>query len=133
MTPVRQEAFAGRDALRRYTYVPALRIGNLVWLSGTTATDDNNNVVGNDIVEQTRYIFQRFEKLLNELGGTCQDIVETTDYFITTDKYRDTAAVRKEIFGDRKPTSTGVMVAGLLRPGALIEISATALIPDKTD
>jgi enamine deaminase RidA (YjgF/YER057c/UK114 family) len=133
MAPSRQEAFGGREALRRYTYVPALRIGNLVWISGTTATDDNNNVVGNDIVEQTRYIFQRFEMLLNELGGSCQDIVETTDYFITTDKYRETAAVRKEVFGDRKPTSTGVMVAGLLRPGALIEISATALIPDTTD
>lgn len=132
MTPNRQEAFAGREHLRRYTYVPALRMGNMIWISGTTATDDQNNVVGSDIVEQTRYIFQRFEELLNELGGTCQDIVETTDYFITTDRYKDTAAVRKEIFGDRKPTSTGVMVAGLLRPGALIEISATALLPDKT-
>ena len=132
MTASRQDAFGGREALRRYTYVPALRIGNLVWISGTTATDDNNNIVGNDIVEQTRHIFQRFETLLNELGGTCGDIVETTDYFITMDKYRDTAAVRREIFGDRRPTSTGVMVAGLLRPGALIEISATALIQDKT-
>ncbi len=131
MTEDRQEAYAGREHLRRYTYVPALRIGNLVWISGTTATDDNNKVVGEDIVEQTRYIFQRFEQLLNELGGTCRDIVQTTDFYLTTEKYAGTAAVRKEVFGDRKPTSTGVQVAGLLRPGALIEISAMAVLPGK--
>jgi enamine deaminase RidA (YjgF/YER057c/UK114 family) len=133
MTTDRQVAYAGRDHLRRYTFVPALRIGDLVWISGTTATDETNAIVGADIVEQTRTIFGKFEALLNELGGTCRDIVQTTDYFVTTEKYGGTAQVRREVFGDSKPTSTGVQVAGLLRPGALIEISAMAVLPGKRE
>lgn len=129
MPPDRIEAFAGRDNMRRYTFVPALQIGNMVWLSGTTATGPDNVIVGADIVEQAEYILGKFEALLNELGGTCRDIVQTTDYIVTTDNYAGTAAVRKKVFGDRKPTSTGVLVAGLLRPGALIEISAVAVLP----
>ena len=129
MPPDRIEAFAGRDNMRRYTFVPALQVGNMVWLSGTTATGPDNVIVGADIIEQAEYILGKFEALLNELGGTCRDIVQTTDYIVTTDNYAGTAAVRKKVFGDRKPTSTGVLVAGLLRPGALIEISAVAVLP----
>ena len=124
----RQEAFGGREHLRRYSFVPALRIGDQVWISGTTAVDENNKIVGETIVEQAAYIFSKFETLLNELGGSCRDIVQTTDYILTTEHYRLTADLRRDIFGDSKPTSTGVIVAGLLRPGALIEISAVALI-----
>jgi enamine deaminase RidA (YjgF/YER057c/UK114 family) len=129
----RQEAFGGREQLRKYTFVPALRIGNHVWISGTTATDESNNIVGDNIAQQAAYIFGKFEKVLNELGGTCRDIVQTTDYILTTDHYKETADVRKKVFGDAKPTSTGVLVAGLLRPGALIEISAMAVLPGKAD
>ena len=125
----RTEAYAGRENMRRYTFVPALRVGNTVWLSGTTATGPDNVIVGADIVEQTEYILGKFEALLKELGGSCRDIVQTTDYIVTTENYQGTAAVRKKVFGDRKPTSTGVRVAGLLRPGALIEISAVAVLP----
>ena len=124
----RQEAFGGRDHLRKYTFIPALRIGNLVWISGTTAVDEANNIVGSNIVEQAAYIFEKFEVVLNELGGTCRNIVQTTDYILTTEHYKKTAELRKKVFGDSKPTSTGVLVAGLLRPGALIEISAVAVI-----
>ncbi len=127
----RQEAFGGREYLRKYTFVPALRIGNLVWISGTTATDEKGDIVGSSIVEQAAFIFEKFEVVLNELGGSCRDIVQTTDYIVTTDRYRETAALRSRIFGDSKPTATGVIVAGLLRPGALIEISAVAVLSDK--
>lgn len=113
----------------KYTYVPALRVGNTVWLSGTTGTDDNGNITApGDIVEQTRQIFRKFEKLLNAVGGTCDDIVQTHDFFTTTENYRATAAVRREFFKTSRPTSAGVLVAGLLRKDALIEISAMAVL-----
>lgn len=113
----------------RYTYVPALRVGNLVWLSGTTGTDDNGTITApGDIAEQTRQIFRKFEKLLNEVGGTCDDIVQTHDFFTTVENYRETAKVRREFFKTSRPTSAGVLVAGLLRPHALIEISAMAVL-----
>jgi enamine deaminase RidA (YjgF/YER057c/UK114 family) len=56
--------------------------------------------------------------------------VQTTEYVTTTENYGKTAAVRREVFRDRFPTATGVIVAGLLREGALIEISAVAVLPD---
>jgi enamine deaminase RidA (YjgF/YER057c/UK114 family) len=52
------------------------------------------------------------------------------DHFTTTENYRGTAAVRREFFRERMPTSTGVLVSGLLRPHALIEIHATAVVPE---
>jgi hypothetical protein len=57
------------------------------------------------------------------------DIVQTTDYITTTEGYRATADVRREVFGTKFPAATGVIVAGLLREGALIEISAIAVLP----
>jgi len=51
----------------RYTFSPAVRAGNLLFISGTTATDESGQIVGPDsIVGQTRYIFQKFERLLKE-------------------------------------------------------------------
>lgn len=119
----------GKPWPARYTYVPALRVGNMVFISGTTATDDNNQIVApGDVVEQTRQIFRKFERLLGAVGGSCDDIVQTVDYITTTENYKATAAVRREFFKTAQPTSTGVVVAGLLREGAVIEISAVAVL-----
>lgn len=124
-----EPAFGGRDWSPRYTYVPAVRVGDTVWISGTTGTGDDDRITApGDIVEQTRQIFRKFERLLTELGGSCDDIVQTTDFFTTTENYRGTAAVRREFFRHARPSSTGVLVAGLLREGALIEISAVAVL-----
>jgi enamine deaminase RidA (YjgF/YER057c/UK114 family) len=128
--PQIREAVTGNKAWsERYTYVPALRVGNMVWLSGTTGTDDNGKITApGDIVEQTRQIFRKFEKLLNSIGGSCDDIVETHDFFTTTENYKGTAAVRREFFKRSYPAATGVHVSALLRQDALIEISATAVL-----
>ena len=130
MTQHAREAITGGTAWpARYTYVPALRVGNLVFISGTTGTDDDNRIVApGDIVAQTRQIFRKFERLLKAAGGSCQDIVQTVDYITTTENYKATAAVRREFFKGAQPTSTGVLVAGLLRDGAAIEISAVAVL-----
>jgi enamine deaminase RidA (YjgF/YER057c/UK114 family) len=130
--PVREPITGGKEWPAHYTYVPATRVGNMVWLSGTTGTDDEGRITApGDIAEQTRQIFRKFEKLLNSAGGSCNDIVQTTDFFTTTEDYKATAAVRREFFTTAQPTSTGVLVAGLLRKDALIEISAVAVLRDK--
>ena len=53
---------------------------------------------------------------------------KTVDYIVTTDGYRETAEVRREMFPRGFPAATGVVVKGLLRPGALIEIDAIAVL-----
>ena len=120
---------SGTSPSSRHTYAPALRVGDTVFLSGTTGTDDDGRITApGDIVEQTRQIFRKFERLLTAAGGSCEDIVQTTDYITTTANYKGTAAVRREFLKDTRPASTGVIVAGLLREGALIEISAVAIL-----
>jgi enamine deaminase RidA (YjgF/YER057c/UK114 family) len=101
-----------------------------VFLSGTTGTDDDGNIVGpGDIVAQTRRIFEKFSLILESVGGNLSNIMETTDYVLSLDEYRKTAALRRELFkGPPWPAATGVVVAGLIREGALIEIKGIAAL-----
>jgi len=127
--PNREAVFGGKPWPSRYTFVPAMRVGDTLYISGTTGTDDNGVITApGDMEEQTRQIFRKFDALLKSLGASCDDIVSTTDYVTTTKDYSRTAAVRREFFRKGFPTSTGVLVAGLLRPQALIEISAIAVL-----
>lgn len=114
----------------RFTFSPAVRVGNLVFLSGTTATDDKGKIIGpGDIVTQTRRIFEKFEIILKSVGGDLSNIVETTDYFLSLEDYNKTAELRRELFkGPPWPAATGVVVSGLIRPDALIEIKGIAAL-----
>jgi enamine deaminase RidA (YjgF/YER057c/UK114 family) len=114
----------------RYTFSPAIRAGNLLFISGTTAGDETGAIVApGDVAGQTRYIYEKLGKVLAAAGASFDDVVETTEYITTTENYRATAAVRREFFRPPYPAATGVIVAGLLREGALIEISAIAVLP----
>ena len=144
---MRQPINPGWSRFDRLTFPPATQHGNLLFISGLTASDDDGNLVGpGDIAAQARRIYEIMAQILVEAGATFDDVVKTTDYIITTPQardgtpsqvlsgYRDTAQVRRDIFGDDNPAgfpaATGVIVAGLLRPGALIEIDAIAVIPE---
>jgi enamine deaminase RidA (YjgF/YER057c/UK114 family) len=130
MMPTYQSVVPNNKWPDRYTFSPATRVGNLVFLSGTTGTDDDGNIVGpGDIVAQTRRIFEKFEIILQNVGANLTNIVETTDYVLSLDEYRKTAALRRELFkGPPWPAATGVVVAGLIREGALIEIKGIAAL-----
>ncbi len=116
-----------RDKL---TFSPAVRAGNLLFISGTTAVGDDLEIVGKgDIVAQTRFIFEKFRRILRAAGASFDNVVETTDYFLSLADYKRTAMVRREFFkGPPYPAATGVLVAGLVRKDALIEIKAIAVL-----
>ena len=66
----------------KMTFSPAVRAGNLLFISGTTAVDENQNLVGKgDIVAQTQFIFEKFDQLLKKAGASFDNVVETTEYF----------------------------------------------------
>jgi len=115
---------------KSFTFSPAVRAGNLVFLSGSTATDDKGRIVGvGDIAAQTRHIYGKFAAILESVGGSLANIVETTEYVLTLDGYDKTAEVRRELFkGPPWPAATGVVVSGLVRKDALIEIKAVAVL-----
>jgi enamine deaminase RidA (YjgF/YER057c/UK114 family) len=124
-----REMVTGGPWPERYTFSPAVRVGNLLFVSGTTAADETGAIVGaGDIVAQTRYIYQKLDRILKAAGAGFEHVVETTEYVTTTENYAKTAAVRREYFAPPFPAATGVIVAGLLREGALIEISAVAVL-----
>ena len=115
----------------KFTFSAATRVGDLVFVSGMTAGDEQGRIVGEgDIVRQTEYIYEKMARILESAGGTLADVVETTEYYLTLENYDKTAAVRRKVFGGPPyPAATGVQCAGLIRPGALIEIKAIAAVP----
>lgn len=128
--PVYQAIVPNPSWPKSFTFSPGVRAGNLVFLSGTTATDDKGRIVGDgDIAEQTRQIFRKFAAVLESVGGSLANIVETTDYVLSLEDYAKTAAVRRELFkGPPWPAATGVVVSGLVRKDALIEIKGIAVL-----
>ena len=114
----------------QFTFSPAVRVGNLVFLSGTTATDDQGHIVGpGDIVLQTRQIFQKFARILERVGGSLNNIIETTEFILSLDDYKKTAQVRRELLqGPPWPAATGIVASGLIRKDALIEIKGIAAL-----
>lgn len=119
----------------KLTYSAAVRAGNLIFVSGMTAGDEKGRLVGEgDIVRQTEYIYEKMARILETEGCTLLDVIETTEYFLTLTGYEKTAAVRRKVFGEAPwPAATGVLVAGLIRTGALIEIKAVALANPKPE
>ena len=114
---------------QNYTFSAAVRSGPMLVVSGMTATDENREIIGTDLETQCRYIFEKMGKVLEEAGASFADVIETVDYVTTFDGYGKTADVRLEVFGAGPyPAATGVKVAGLIRPGALIEIKAIAWV-----
>jgi len=113
----------------RLTFSPAVRVGNLLFISGTTATGDDLQIVGlGDIAAQTRQIFRKWSAILQAAGAGFDHVVETTDYVTSLEHYERTAEVRREFFRPPFPAATGVQVAGLIRPEALIEIKGIAVL-----
>jgi 2-iminobutanoate/2-iminopropanoate deaminase len=103
--------------------------GKLLFVAGQTATDKDGNVVGKgDIEAQTRQVFKNLSAVLEEAGGTLDNLVMTTTY-ITDRQYREGYnRVRMGQYKGNAPTSTLVIVTGLASPDYLIEISGVAVL-----
>jgi enamine deaminase RidA (YjgF/YER057c/UK114 family) len=123
----------GWKYFEKTTFVPAIAArGEILFTSGLNATDDDGVLQApGDVAGQTRVIFQKLQAILEAAGGSLADVVKTTDYIVSREKYRATAGVRREFFGDDFPTATGVVVKELLGRGVLIEIDAVAVLPTR--
>jgi enamine deaminase RidA (YjgF/YER057c/UK114 family) len=118
------EAFAG--------YSRAVRLGNTVYVAGTTAVDENGAVVGGgDPYEQARYIFIKIEKALNEAGAMMKDVVRTRMYVTDISRWEEVARAHGDIFKDIRPAATMVEVKALIEPDLLVEIEVTAVMGER--
>ena len=110
-------------------YSRALRVGNTVYVAGTTAVDQDGNVVGeNDLGEQTRFILQKILSILKEAGARPEDVVRTRMYVTDISRWEDAGRVHGEFFREIRPVATMVEVQQLISPELLIEIEVEAII-----
>ena len=110
-------------------YSRAVRIGNHIWVAGTTATDENGNVVGvGDVAAQTRYVLKKIGRALNEAGFTFADVVRTRMFVTDISQWEIIGRAHGEIFAAVRPASTMVEVAKLIDPQHLIEIEVDAFL-----
>jgi len=120
----------GAPAEDNYGYCRALRVGDRVLVSGTTATRPEGGVapehVG-DTYEQTREVLSRIEDALGKLGLGLEDVIRTNVFFTEPAGIPDLIRAHGESFRDVKPVSTAVGVSRLFHPDALVEIEVEAV------
>ena len=110
-------------------YSRAVKIGNVVEVTGTVAVDENNNVVGKDNpYEQARYVLHKIEKVLERAGASLKDVIRTRIFVTDISRWEEFGKAHGEVFRNIKPCTTIVEVKALITPEYLIEIEATALL-----
>ncbi len=112
-------------------YSRAVRIGNIIEVAGTTAVDENGQVVGlGDPGEQTNFILSKIERALTSAGATLKDVVRTRMFVTNLDDWEIIGKVHGLYFKDIKPAATMVEVKSLISPELLVEIEATAILSE---
>ena len=110
-------------------YTDAVRVGDLVFVSGVVPVDAEGRLVGEgDIVEQARQVFRNMAEVLSAVGATFADVAKVTVFLTDVDDRAKINPVRQEVFGDAKPASTLVEISRLAVPGALIEVECVAAL-----
>jgi len=110
-------------------YSRAVKVGNTIEVSGTVASGPDGNVIGiNDAYEQTRYIYQKIEKTLQNAGSSMKDVVRVRMFVTDISRWQEYAKAHSEFFIDIKPCNSMIEVKGLIEREYLVEIEVTAII-----
>jgi len=109
-------------------YARAVRVGNAIHVSGTTATDEKGDLVGGaDAAGQARYAIQKIERAIVALGGNLRDVVRTRVFVSDIANWEAVARVHGEFFDAIRPANT-LVEARLVGPQYLVEIEAEAIL-----
>lgn len=109
-------------------YSRAVKAGNVIEISGTTAVNGNEIVGKGSMYEQAVFIFQKIEKVLIEAGSSLNDIVRTRMYVTDISKWEEAGRAHALFFKEIKPATTMIEMSKLINSDLLIEIEATAII-----
>jgi len=127
----------GWDRYEKLTYSPAVRAGDILFMSGQAALDPETEqaVHAGDVAAQAEYTYNNIIEVLRAAGGGPEHLVETVEFVTPAGlpRYRETASVRQRMLSAPYPSSTGIVCERLLRPEFELEVLPLAIIPRSTE
>lgn len=125
---MRQQVGSGSPWEDIVGYSRAVKVGNIIEVAGTTAMDGDVPVGEGDVYLQTKFIFSKIEKALQQLGASLKDVVRTRMYVTDITDWEKVGKAHGEVFALIKPVATMVEVSKLINKELLIEIEVTAIM-----
>jgi enamine deaminase RidA (YjgF/YER057c/UK114 family) len=108
-------------------YSRAVAVGNHLYVSGTTAANEQGEIVSpGDVYAQAHFILERIRAVLEKAGFRMADVVQTRMYLTDISRWSDAAKAHRAFFGEIRPAATMVEVSRLIHPDMLIEIEVIA-------
>ena len=126
----RENILTGSPWEDKMGYCRAVRIGNIIEVSGTVAIVDGEKVKANDAHAQTLNILERVEKVLEELNVGMKDVIRTRIFTTDINTFESVALAHSSYFKDIKPTTGFYGISKLVAPEYLVEIEFTAVVTE---
>ncbi len=120
--------YSGTIWEKEVAYCRAKKVGNLIFVSGTTSVNDQGEIVGDDLYQQSKFIFQKIETALKACGASLKDVVRTRTFVTNIEDFNQFAQAHKESFTGIDPVATCVEVTRLVNEKLLVEIEVDAVV-----